>query len=104
MLHYANMDRERLLRISERVVLTVGAVALAAAGLEGLRTTSGLNDSEQLIPVPCVSPMPWESNNQAVEIVLASVKKPEPTPNRNKPECWQIVSNSITVFPQPSEQ
>ncbi len=48
--------------------------------------------SEHLIPVPCAG----ES------IVLASVKRPEPTPNRNQPECWTIIRDSVTTFP--SEQ
>lgn len=104
------MDRERLLRISQRVAFTISGIALVAAGLGNIDTSSGSNDSEQLIRVPCTSSMPWGSsinksnNGQAGEIVLASVRQPKPTPDRNRPECWEIIKDGGVIFPQPSEQ
>lgn len=109
------------LEIGRNVTLRVATAGIGAAFLlSGLGNVADetLTDknitgpknqpSEHLIPVPCAETMPWEpptkdKSNQIGEASLVSIKIPDPIPNRNQPECWQIIRNSGTIFPQPSE-
>lgn len=112
------MDKEKgsINTIVRRVALGVtAAIALSGLGVLMEKTPQNQDSTtksrdipeEHLIRVPCTEPMPWEApgteNNdqgQTGEIKLASIKLPEPAPNRNQPECWIIVkdNDSGTIF------
>lgn len=104
-------------RLSRLQIATVMALALLVTRADYTADTTPVNGdltdkskdqpSEHLIgPVPCTEPMPWEPNYNGGDqeagksVMLASIKRPEPTPDRNQPECWIIVKDqtSGTIF------
>ncbi len=91
----------RFLKIA--IAATGAAVALSGGPLmpsqENNSTptdTKGTHTEWHIMPCPKDFVPPWEYQapkndngvQQAIIIELASIKKPEPTPNRNQTECW----------------
>ncbi len=88
-----------------KVAVAAGTLAAALSGGTQLRTqengssptnTNGTHTEWHIVPCPKDFVPPWEyqapkndnGSQQAIIIELASIKKPEPTPNRNQTECW----------------
>lgn len=104
----------RISRFKIATAMALALIATQASNSADIKPTNGdsIDNSnnqptEHIIgPFPCKEPMPWEPDykgndqNQTGEIKLASVKKPEPTPDRYQPECWIVVKDKDngTIF------
>lgn len=95
MTHIEGEKRHQNLRRATKVVaLGIGAALFISGASVTVEGASPAN--EQVIPVPCTEPMPWDpsttsnSKSGSIEIQLASINLPEPQKAPAKSECWIV--------------